>query len=242
MITNILCLSKGYDSGYLPKSDYPMVQPFFPTANIAIRKTALKEIGLFDEACKTSGEDVELCIRMAKTKWELFFEPRAVVRHKHRTTLFSLLKQWYGYGAYHVHIFKKHAPGCLQIHYRDDKKPIGWSSLRITRVLGLPFPAHVLIFITPFHIFNLFLIVAFFAVISKSYTLLLVASIGWIAGWLRFSEKSFFQHLTFKRNPRSIAYSMLRYLLNWTYVLGAFIAGLKAGVLYVEVTREHTPC
>ena len=34
-------------------------------------------------------------------------------------------------------------------------------------------------------------------------------------------------------------YSLIRYILNWVYVLGAFIAGLKIGIVYFDITREH---
>jgi GT2 family glycosyltransferase len=244
MITNIL-LTKGYMKGYLRKrkSDSEMIQPFFPTANLAIRKEALDEIGLFDTVCKTSGEDLDLCIRLAKTKWELFFEPRAIVQHKHRTTLFGLLKQWYGYGTYHPHIFKKHTPKCLEIVYPNHKNVLGggWSSLRISKIFGLSFPLHILVFVTPFHILNIFFILALFAVIIRSYGLLMAALGGWLLGWLYFSDKPFFQNVILKRNARWIIYSMLRYILNWAYVLGAFFAGLKIGIISLEVTREQTP-
>lgn len=240
MITNIL-LTKGYGKGYLLKDDSAMIQPIFPTANLAIRRTALDQIGLFDTVCKTSGEDVDLSIRMSKTEWEMFFEPRAIVRHKHRTTLRGLLKQWYGYGCYHPHIFKKHTPKCLEIHYRDDKGVLGWSSVRITKIFGLPFPLHVLIFITPFHLFHIFLFLALFSIIIKSPVLLTVALGGWLAVWLYFSGRQFFRNAFLKRDGRWLIYSMLRYVLNWVYVLGAFIAGLKIGILYLDVTREQTP-
>lgn len=240
MITNIL-LNKGYGEGYLPKDESAMVQPIFPTANLAIRKAAIDEIGLFDTACKTSGEDVDLSIRMAKTNWELFFEPRAFVRHKHRTTLIGLLKQWYGYGNYHPHIFKKHTPKCIEIHYRSDNGTLGWASLRISKIFDVPFPMHILVFITPFHIMNIFLLLAIFAMFIKSHILLMAALVGWMLVWLYFSGRAFFKNVILKRNGRWIIYSMFRYLLNWAYVLGAFFAGLKIGIIYFDVTREETP-
>jgi hypothetical protein len=64
---------------------------------------------------------------------------------------------------------------------------------------------------------------------------------GWLLGWLYFSDKPFFQNVILKRNARWIIYSMLRYILNWAYVLGAFFAGLKIGIISLEVTREQTP-
>jgi len=241
MISNIL-LNKGYGKGYVPKSDdSAMIQPLFPTANAAIRKAALDEVGFFDTVCKTSGEDLDLCIRMAKTKWELFFEPSAIVNHKHRTTLFGLLKQWYGYGNYHPHIFKKHTPRCLEIIYRSRNSMRGWSVLRIYRILGLPFPFHFLFFVTPFHILNVFLILSLLAILIKSHWLLMAGLGAWISCWLYFSGKAFFQNVILKRNARWIIYSLLRYILNWAYVLGAFFAGLKIGIISLEVTREETP-
>jgi cellulose synthase/poly-beta-1,6-N-acetylglucosamine synthase-like glycosyltransferase len=218
-----------------------MVQPFFPAANMAIRKTALDEIGLFDTACKTSGEDLELCIRMSRTKWELFFEPKAVVRHKHRTTLRGLLKQWYGYGIYHSHVFQKYAPKSLQIHWRNDKSPVGWSSFRARNILGIPMPLPVFVFITPFHILNALVGLALAALVIKSYWLLTAALAGALAILLYFSGGSFFKSVIVKKNPRWIIYFFLRYILNWTYTLGAFLTGLKIGVISIEATREHTP-
>ncbi|MDD5155983.1 MAG: glycosyltransferase family 2 protein [Candidatus Omnitrophica bacterium] len=240
MITNIL-LKKGYLKGYLPKADSAMIQPMFPAANVAIRKAALDEVGLFDTVCKTSGEDLDLCIRMAKTKWELFFEPRAIVRHKHRTTLLGLLKQWYGYGRYHAYIFKKHSPKCIQIHYRSEESPASWGSIRISKIFGLTFPFRILVFVTPFHILNICLLLALSAIIIKSHWLLTVALAAWFAGWLYFSGRPFFQNVIIKRNSRWIIYSMLRYILNWAYVLGAFLAGIRIGIISIEVTREQTP-
>jgi len=78
MIPNILSTStiKGYGNGYLIKSNKSaMIQPMFPAANMAIRKSALQEVGGFDTICKTSGEDNDICIRMLKSRWKLFYEP-----------------------------------------------------------------------------------------------------------------------------------------------------------------------
>ncbi|MFA5275529.1 MAG: glycosyltransferase family 2 protein [Candidatus Omnitrophota bacterium] len=241
MISNI-SLNKGSGKGYVRKEDHSvMVHPLFPTANAAIRKAALDEVGFFDTVCKTSGEDLDLCIRVGKTKWELFFEPNAIVEHKHRTTLAGLLKQWYGYGNYHPHVFKKHTPKCLEIIYHDRKSTRGWSTLRITKLFGLPFPLRILIFVTPFHILNAFLMLALLGIIIKSYWLLIAALGGWFAAWLFFSGKAFFKNLILERNGRWVTYSLIRYILNWAYVLGAFFAGLRIGMISLEVTREQTP-
>ncbi len=238
MITNIL-LTKGYERGYLPKSDSAMIQPIFATANLAVRRKALDEIGPFDINCKT-GEDIELGIRLSRTKWELFFEPRAVIKHKHRTSVGQLLRQWYGYGQYHPYIFKKHTSKCIKIYFPKNKEP-GWSYLRFSRIFGLPVPFHVSIFIMPFHILNVFLALALFSAVLKLTWLSIFALAAWLASWLYFSGRDFFENVILKRNPRWVVYSALRYIVNWAYVCGAFIAGLRIGVIYLDVTRENTP-
>jgi len=238
MITNIL-LTKGYERGYLPKSDSAMIQPVFATANLAVRKKALDEVGLFDINCKT-GEDVDLSIRLSKTKWELFFEPRAIIRHKHRTTLIELFKQWYGYGKYHPYIFKKHTLKCMKLYYSKGKDA-GWSAVQLSSIFGLPFPMYILVFVRPFHIFNLFFILALLAIAIKSMWLLVVALGGVMVVWLCCSGRQFFKNVVLKRDLRWIVFSVLRYILNWAYVSGAFFAGLKVGMIYLDATREETP-
>jgi cellulose synthase/poly-beta-1,6-N-acetylglucosamine synthase-like glycosyltransferase len=238
MITNIL-FTKGYDRGYLPKMDSAMIQPIFATANLAVRREAIREVGLFDTQFKT-GEDVELGIRFAKTKWELFFEPRAIIHHKHRTTLSGLLRQWYKYGSYHPFIFKKHTPRSVKI-YLPTRKSSGWSSIQCSSFLGLPLPMHALIFVTPFHILNVLFIAMLISLFTKTYTALIFLSSAWLLVWLFFCARLTFQSWAVSKKSRWIVYTLLRYLLNWTYVLGALWGGLKIGVLYVEATREQTP-
>ena len=238
MIRTIL-LTNGYEKGYLPKNNPEMLHPVFPAANFAIRKKVLDQVGLFDVVCKTSGEDVDLCIRVARTQWEMFFEPRAIVLHKHRTTFFGLVKQWYGYGTYHPHIFKKLVPKGMEIYYPDARNDLGWSVLRLERILGIPVPFHVLIFVTPFYFFNIICILLFAAVILKSLSLSIIAVSVGLLGWFYFSWADHFKKLFIKRDARWLVYSLIRYILNWVYVLGAFIAGLKIGIVYFDITREH---
>jgi len=235
MITNILAV-RGYKRGYLAKSDSAMIQPIFATANLAVRRKTLDEAGAFDINCKT-GEDVDLSIRVAKTKWELFFEPKAIIRHKHRTNLSALLKQWFRYGKLHPYIFKKHTSKCIEIYY-PNKNEIGWSSLQFSKILGLPVPLHILIFVTPFHIFNMLYLLIIFSIITKIYWLLMIFLVVWLFLRLYFSGNSSFRN---KRNKFRIIFSILRYILNWTYVIGAFFGGLKIGVIYIEATREESP-
>ena len=77
----IQILSKVINKGYLDRNKYDITSPFFAGANVAFRKCALSEAGFYDNNCK-SGEDQDICFRIAQKGFELYFEPRAVVFHK----------------------------------------------------------------------------------------------------------------------------------------------------------------
>ena len=72
--------------------------PYGQTANLAIRKTAFLQVGLF-RPYLTTGGDADICWRILKeTNWQLEFAPEASVRHRHRATLQELRSQWRRYG------------------------------------------------------------------------------------------------------------------------------------------------
>lgn len=233
MITNILHVH-GHKRGYLPKYESAVMQPIFATANLAIRRETLEEVGPFDENCRT-GEDVDLSIRVSKTQWEMFFEPRAVIRHKHRATLAGLLKQWYGYGRYHPYIFRKHSEKAAEIYYWADEG--GWRVFRFTRLLGMPIPASLIFFLTRFYIVHLLYAVIAAALIFRLYWLAaLAAALRLMMHAPRKAKRAK------KRNlGRWLVYSAIRYVLNWTYIAGAFLGGLTQGVIYLEATRDVPP-
>jgi glycosyltransferase involved in cell wall biosynthesis len=68
------------------------------TANLAIRRQVLEKIGLF-RPYLTSGGDADICWRILQANLgRLEFAPSAIVKHRHRTTLTQLEKQWRRYG------------------------------------------------------------------------------------------------------------------------------------------------
>ncbi len=114
----IQILSNLFEEGYLQK--YSLLSPFFAGANVAFRTQALSQAGLYDVNCH-SGEDQDMCLRIAKAGWELYFEPKAIVRHKNAMTLRTFVRKWFDYGFHHPYIFKKHSPKSLKI-YRTGKR------------------------------------------------------------------------------------------------------------------------
>jgi GT2 family glycosyltransferase len=69
-----------------------------PGCNMAFRKSALSEIGGFDERFRVAGDDVDVCWRLQEAGWTLGFSAGAVVMHRRRNSVRRYLKQQYGYG------------------------------------------------------------------------------------------------------------------------------------------------
>lgn len=70
-------------------------------ANMAFRRSAVEEVGAFDErldvgAAGCSG-DSEMWYRLLAAGWTCRYDPAAVVRHHHRRDPDALLRQMYGY-------------------------------------------------------------------------------------------------------------------------------------------------
>jgi hypothetical protein len=73
-------------------------------ANFAVSRTALAEVGGFDEAlgagtASGGGEDLNMFMRVVLAGHRLVYEPAAVVSHVHRTDLAELARQMRAYGS-----------------------------------------------------------------------------------------------------------------------------------------------
>lgn len=69
-----------------------------PGCNIAVRRSVFYEIGGFNPAFETAGDDVDFCWRLHDANHELAFVPGAFVWHHRRPTICGFFKQQIGYG------------------------------------------------------------------------------------------------------------------------------------------------
>ena len=70
--------------------------------NNIFRKSAVLEIGGFNEAMRTAAEDVDISRRLRSRNWRLVYEPGARVTHLRHDTVMSVLDaswRWWHYGA-----------------------------------------------------------------------------------------------------------------------------------------------
>ncbi|MBV8885601.1 MAG: glycosyltransferase [Chroococcidiopsidaceae cyanobacterium CP_BM_RX_35] len=87
---------------------HTLAHPFYPygqTANLAVRRRVLEQVGLFRSYLITGG-DADLCWRILQSgQWQLILAAQAIVQHRHRSTLNELRSQWrrYGQGNRYLH-------------------------------------------------------------------------------------------------------------------------------------------
>jgi cellulose synthase/poly-beta-1,6-N-acetylglucosamine synthase-like glycosyltransferase len=83
-------------------------RPYGQTANLAIRRQAFEQVGLF-RPYLTTGGDADICWRVQQeTDWKLGFAAAAIVRHRHRSTLAELCSQWQRYGRSNRYLHELH--------------------------------------------------------------------------------------------------------------------------------------
>jgi cellulose synthase/poly-beta-1,6-N-acetylglucosamine synthase-like glycosyltransferase len=82
--------------------------PYGQTANIAVRASIFRQIGLF-RPHMTTGGDADMCWRIQREGgWQLFFAEDALVQHRHRTNFKELYSQWYRYGRSNRYLHQLH--------------------------------------------------------------------------------------------------------------------------------------
>ena len=78
------------------------------TANIAIRKQAFIDVGLFRPHLTTGG-DADICWRIQKeSNWQLKYAPKAIVSHRHRANLKTFQSQFHRYGCSNEYLHELH--------------------------------------------------------------------------------------------------------------------------------------
>ena len=221
----------GYRRGYLPREGVGVFHAFFPTANAAFRREALRAVGGFDTRCAT-GEDIDLCIRVARADYELWFEPTARVTHFHRFTLRGLARQWFDYGYGHAYLFLKHGARHRLEVFRYDRSETNETPFGIARVLSIPSPVPGMVFLSAYHALHLCLLVAVVGFGGGA------AAVGWagLVGAIVFAARYVGPRFDRGQPLRSVALAGIRYLADSAYVLGGVLGGLGQGMLFLEAT------
>jgi GT2 family glycosyltransferase len=80
------------------------------TANAAFRRTALNDVGGFDEGLQIpGGEDPGLCFKLIENGWRLEYDAEAVIFHDYRPGFADFARTFFRYGAGCRHQSDRHA-------------------------------------------------------------------------------------------------------------------------------------
>ncbi len=227
----IQILSNLFDEGYLQREFYTALSPFFAGTNVAFRSQALSQVGSYDANCY-SGEDQDMCLRIARAGWELYYEPKATVKHKNTMSPRAFVRKWFDYGFHHPYIFKKHSSKGMKI-YRICKGGRAESIYRCLISMSFPFNTHI--FLTPFLIMHCFLALAILSAIIGLY---IPAIIG---GVITMGIATFYFKPNLNRINilQSMVFIFLRYAANLALLLGGLLGGAKLGMLYISASLDY---
>jgi cellulose synthase/poly-beta-1,6-N-acetylglucosamine synthase-like glycosyltransferase len=223
---------KSSKGGYLGK-EMPGSISFISNNTLCLRRKMLDEVGLYDEDCQRS-EDVDLCARIARSRWLMFLCRSMVVQHRARPSLQALLAQWWGYGKYVPYVFKKYNAGqwevflCRASKGEDGRSPAGQYN-NLVYLEGMP--GTVCIFISPFLVFHCFLL-AYIANIICGASWIFTLPLGCAC---LFSLLWYLQPDLFEAAPANevVSLAFVRYLVNVAFVASHLINGWRCGTLYV---------
>ena len=104
-------LEKYADRNQLMSQKFLLEHSFLPygqTANLAIRKQAFIDAGLF-RPYLTTGGDADICWRIQQEgKWQLEYAPNAIIEHRHRSNFKNFRSQFRRYGSSNYYLHELH--------------------------------------------------------------------------------------------------------------------------------------
>ena len=217
-----------YDSGYLPDSGPLAVRGFFPNCNLALRRTAWAAVEGYDEEL-VAAEDMDLCRRVSVAGWRLFFEPEAACRHQARSDLRALARQWWGYGVASAEVQRKNRERAVELFVSAERAPRIHGFRRVVSIRR--FPLKALVFVTPFRLAGLLMLVAAFAaILGETAIAAVVVAFGLATGAWTVARHPATARLRVRHLP---GFLVVLVVLDLSSLLGGLWGGLRRGALYV---------
>ena len=201
----------------------------FSNNNLAVRKSCIADVGLYDLGIPTS-EDVDLSFRVALSKdWIACREPGMLIRHKARKDLAGLVKQMWGWGSNLAGPYQRVRTKGLYLYWVSSK------TLGIARSFEAEhFPLFVCAMPTIFHAMHLgALLCAVLAMLSlwPAFMIALVWTLWMIRRW---ADPAL--HGSGGELRRGLELVALHYIANTTFFAAAFSGGLRRGMLLVPAS------
>ncbi len=201
---------------------------FFVTANAAYRRKALEQTGakFWDDP---TGEDIDLCLQVAKGGWKLYFAPKAKVNHMHRADFPALKKVWVTYGMAHAPLIVRHAKKRLEIIFQF---------MRGAPRIKIPFFIRGMVYLGDFHMLNISALLTLVSGLLNIFGLL--GNDGALFTLLFFLLALFFSYRYFRycfmMEPKRhlLTWFKMKYMTNLCFIWGGFKNLLKYKVFIID--------
>ena len=189
------------------------------TANALFRKKALIRVNGFD-ADFLSGGDFNLCWQLQRAGYRLTFDPEAIVRHVHRTSLRRLIKQFFKYGVEQPRLLKKQPHGFSYIRLKTYLLP--------TYELRCKLPIRMLVTIDCCNLFLFGLIMTVVSPLFLYFSLLVFSSIllGTLLDTLKVVKKS-------RKLKWFLFFPFFHLVRNYSFIIGRIWGGMKHRVIAI---------
>ena len=222
--------------GYL-REDRVGIYSFISNNNLALRRKAIVDAGGYDESLHIA-EDYDVCQRLVRAGWLLYFCPEVACSHRARRSLVGLLRQWWSYGfslasGYHRYHTGRAIMTLAVPRWNDYDNPEPIRRDLAGRGTRRRLPVSVFVHVSSF--------VMLHAAAATWLTLALVwrnPSMNWmmaaivtalLVGYARADIK----HLRRDGLRRAVGLVAIRFAVNSAFVWGGFVGGLRCGALYV---------
>lgn len=90
------------------------LETFLFTNNLSFKKRILEKEKIFFDENLLGIEDVDICKRIEKKGYQVYYDPSIVVAHDYRTSLGGFLNQWFFYGKANYRFYKKYLYNVFQ--------------------------------------------------------------------------------------------------------------------------------
>jgi hypothetical protein len=223
--------------GYV-REDRVGIYSFLSNNNLALRRKAVIDAGGYNDSLRIA-EDYDLCQRLGRAEWLLYFCPNVACSHRARKSVHGLLRQWWNYG---VHLadgyYRYHSGraimtlGSPRWEEHDNPEPIR-GDLAASSGPRRRLPVSVFIHVSPFVMMQV-------AVVAW-----LVLALVWGNLWMDWAMAAVcallviayarvdLRHLRRDGLRRAAGLVAIRFAVNSAFVWGGVVGSLKCGALYI---------
>lgn len=184
------------------------------SANMSFRKSVLKTVKGFNSRLPDFGGDYDLTWRVKRAGYNVVYDPEAIVYHRMRDSVTSMLQQFYTFGRGLPHLLAEQPGNHSYFQVKTYLFPVLEFKCRL--------PIRALITLDFLNLLFLGIILTFFLPCLLPYTVGLITVI--LAGALYMTAKTVEKTRKIKW---FILFPLLHFLRNYAFTAGKFVGGIK---------------